>query len=657
MATSRLQVSELRDMDIPPGMAVIVAAKYTDKAWDGSKARFTMDELMHAVPKAVREWAQKQAGDGEVSKSDCKLPYKEPDGTINMNAVRNALARLSQTDLPDDVKAAAKAELESVMEKGKKAMSMGTLESSPVTASRFFDQFEPEGDSIQAAQVDPGLGLQQLIDIIRRQFDEKFNGSESGPYCYSYAYSLREIFDESVVCTDLETGKDCMVPYTIDDQLDVTFGEMKPVRVTYMELANAVTAAASADSLKIQSLLFDKSKFTAERAKKWAKDHGHKAPKVDTTGKMHRLRQFSPEDCVADSYATIELTDGIKAVMCKMKPGKKASTIKASRAYISSMSISFNPSADASENRRPFEGVLFKVDTPSDGAPHGTDGLRLIIPRAVAQKAAETIAGQPINAHPEFTDHDIKSNIGVFTGARIDGDEFIVTGYTFGYNMAEEMQNMSALQHDLGMSFEGFAITTAEERDGEMYAVAESMSLCGGTVLYKDLAAYKTTRLLAAKHDPGGTMNDKELLDKIESTVKAAITPLDERLKAVETKASATSAPVVTETKLSPDVQALIDTIKAQNAKHDEQIEKLVTALNETPPEPKTRRGGVDTKNGAVSGSEATKEELEAKIAGRLEARERISASKTMPARERLAEMDRIETEVITLRQQLAGGN
>lgn len=100
------------------------AMAFTEKPWDGDKSRFTIEQLLNAVPKAIAAWARAKAKENpsnEVIKEHLKLPYKEPDGTININAVRNALARLPQTEgLPNDVKAAARAELERVLEEYRK---------------------------------------------------------------------------------------------------------------------------------------------------------------------------------------------------------------------------------------------------------------------------------------------------------------------------------------------------------------------------------------------------------------------------------------------------------------------------------------------------------------------------------------------------------
>lgn len=65
---------------------------------------------------------------------------------------------------------------------------------------------------------------------------------------------------------------------------------------------------------QIQSLLFDKSKWTKLKAKEWAKRHGFKYGNVDVTDRYFRLRQFDPQ---GEKYRTITFSDdkGIKAII------------------------------------------------------------------------------------------------------------------------------------------------------------------------------------------------------------------------------------------------------------------------------------------------------------------------------------------------------
>ena len=52
----------------------------------------------------------------------------------------------------------------------------------------------------------------------------------------------------------------------------------------------------------IQSVLFDKGKYSVAEAKKWLKDNKYKSPKVDETDNMLRFRQLSPTDVDKKGY-------------------------------------------------------------------------------------------------------------------------------------------------------------------------------------------------------------------------------------------------------------------------------------------------------------------------------------------------------------------
>lgn len=82
-----------------------------------------------------------------------------------------------------------------------------------------------------------------------------------------------------------------------------------------------VTKAADKkkNPMKVQSLIFSKDKFkSADEAKKWATAHGFTASKVDETGNSFRLRQKEPGQF--KKMRTIEMTDGVKAVVGKSQP-------------------------------------------------------------------------------------------------------------------------------------------------------------------------------------------------------------------------------------------------------------------------------------------------------------------------------------------------
>lgn len=65
----------------------------------------------------------------------------------------------------------------------------------------------------------------------------------------------------------------------------------------------------------VQTLIFNKDKFSESKAKDWAKEHDFKYGKVDEKENTFRLRQMNPSNLKKDSFRTIELTSGVEAVI------------------------------------------------------------------------------------------------------------------------------------------------------------------------------------------------------------------------------------------------------------------------------------------------------------------------------------------------------
>ncbi|MFQ5834317.1 MAG: HK97 family phage prohead protease [bacterium] len=84
----------------------------TDDSWDGSKSRFSVQQLLASVPPAIARAARARARreDREIAdipKDWLKLPHHEPNGALNANGVRAAKGRLNQADLPEGVSRSA----------------------------------------------------------------------------------------------------------------------------------------------------------------------------------------------------------------------------------------------------------------------------------------------------------------------------------------------------------------------------------------------------------------------------------------------------------------------------------------------------------------------------------------------------------------------
>lgn len=85
--------------------------EFTDKPWDGSASRWET-----AADYAKSCLINLNTGDSkDWTKDNCKLPVKEPDGTVNKNAVHSAVAALAGgrggVDAPPAVKKSAARQL------------------------------------------------------------------------------------------------------------------------------------------------------------------------------------------------------------------------------------------------------------------------------------------------------------------------------------------------------------------------------------------------------------------------------------------------------------------------------------------------------------------------------------------------------------------
>ena len=87
------------------------------------------------------------------------------------------------------------------------------------------------------------------------------------------------------------------------------------------ELSAEPKAVAKQDATptNVQTLIFSKGNFSESQAVAWATKHDYGADKVDETSDSFRLRQRPPAAFESGSFRTIELTEGVQAVIGKPK--------------------------------------------------------------------------------------------------------------------------------------------------------------------------------------------------------------------------------------------------------------------------------------------------------------------------------------------------
>jgi hypothetical protein len=182
---------------------------------------------------------------------------------------------------------------------------------------------------------------------------------------------------------------------------------------------------------------------------------------------------------------------------------------------IESMAIEM-PEVAAHPNRMAFRGVLTFVDVPSDSAPSGARGHRVMLKRAATERAIPSLLGMGLDYAPSLDRHDARRKVGVITQAEIAGEvaqglcgdrrprlsqrgeaplsarSLSVGGFLYARDFPELVREIRAKGPKiLGMSYE-IAEAKIEDIGAEVWAVNE-FTFTGAAVLRRDKAAYKQT--------------------------------------------------------------------------------------------------------------------------------------------------------------------
>jgi hypothetical protein len=164
------------------------------------------------------------------------------------------------------------------------------------------------------------------------------------------------------------------------------------------------------------------------------------------------------------------------------------------------MAVEF-PTVAGHPNRVPFEGVLTLVDQPSDKAPSGARGHRVLLTRAAAEAALPSLLGMAVDFKTGWDGHDAKQKCGIITSAEIDGDAVHVSGYLFARDFADMMTEMHAHGDEaLGMSYE-LADAHVENMRAEVWRLNRA-TFTGAAILLRSKAAYRNTSFRVVRSTP-----------------------------------------------------------------------------------------------------------------------------------------------------------
>lgn len=223
--------------------------------------------------------------------------------------------------------------------------------------------------------------------------------------------------------------------------------------------------------------------------------------------------------------------------------------------HLSAMSLDM-PDVPEHPNAIPFSGIVTRLDEPSDNPVGGAKGRRILIPKAVAEKALPSFLGMGVNYVPGLTGHDPTRKIGVITDAWIEGNAIHIKGILYGSDFPAVVAEIKAKKGQLGFSYEAAAAVKSWETDP---AEVTACYFTGAAILYKDRAAYTTTSLEASASEENIVIQlTQEQLDAaIAAAVSKAVTPLNEQITALQASSEALQANAAVHSKVKPHADAL----------------------------------------------------------------------------------------------------
>jgi len=159
------------------------------------------------------------------------------------------------------------------------------------------------------------------------------------------------------------------------------------------------------------------------------------------------------------------------------------------------MAVEF-PEVHGHPNRLPFEGCLTLVDVPSDKAPSGARGHRVVLTREAAESALPTLLGMAVDYKAGWDGHDARQKCGIITSAALEEKRLMVAGFLFARDFPEMEQQMGseappAARGEMGMSYELADAHVADMR-ASIWTLTRA-TFTGAAILLRDKAAYRGT--------------------------------------------------------------------------------------------------------------------------------------------------------------------
>lgn len=163
-------------------------------------------------------------------------------------------------------------------------------------------------------------------------------------------------------------------------------------------------------------------------------------------------------------------------------------------------------------NKAPFSGIMTRIGQPSDRAPGGSDGKRVVLTAEAVERAIPSLLGMGVDYTPSFDGHDPQKKIGIITSAKSKGNALHVEGFFYAADFPEVVSQIQSNKRRLGWSYEILAVRI-EDLNANPLVITEFI-FTGAAVLRKDAAAYSTTTIAANAEDPSMPTPEQEAADR-----------------------------------------------------------------------------------------------------------------------------------------------
>jgi hypothetical protein len=158
---------------------------------------------------------------------------------------------------------------------------------------------------------------------------------------------------------------------------------------------------------------------------------------------------------------------------------------------LKSMAVSM-PEVRGHPNRRAFQGVLTMVDVPSERAPSGAKGHRVVLTRRAAEAALPSLLGMGVDYSPALDRHDVRCKVGVITRAEIVGRNIELGGYLFARDFPEIVKEIA---NSKKRSYRWRSIESSRRR----FAQSGTVGAVGDRVRFVEGCGFKSSLRAAAR--------------------------------------------------------------------------------------------------------------------------------------------------------------